>query len=145
MGALDVSLGIHFLQTRKPPIAHRDLRSPNIFLTSLDEKSPVRAKVADFGLARSVAPQVFGALNTWQWIAPEAIFHGLFDLKSDIYSLGICFWEIATRSYPFDEFVYNPNYSIDGPNGDRMLDQIKKKEQLLVKIFVHHFLNLLKN
>jgi hypothetical protein len=33
----------------------------------------VRAKVADFGLTRAVVPQMSGALDTWQWLAPEVI------------------------------------------------------------------------
>lgn len=129
--ALDIARGLKALQCNSPPIAHRDLRSPNIFLCSLDESALVRAKVADFGLARTIAPQVYGALDTWQWIAPEAIFEGIFDLRSDIYSMGIVFWEIASRSYPFDEFVYDPKYSSDGVNGDRVLDQMKTKRAVI--------------
>ena len=35
-------------------------------MVSYDENDPVIAKVADFGLARSVAPKIAGALGTWQ-------------------------------------------------------------------------------
>lgn len=31
--ALDVALGLHYLQSRRPPVLHRDLKSPNILLT----------------------------------------------------------------------------------------------------------------
>ena len=63
--ALDIAKGMAVLHNQFPPIIHRDLRSPNIFLHSLDPNSKLRAKVADFGLARTVAPNVGGALNTW--------------------------------------------------------------------------------
>jgi len=129
--ALDIARGIQYLQSQTPPIAHRDLRTPNIFLATLDERAPVRAKVADFGLARAIAPAVFGVLNTWQWVAPEAIFEGVFDLRSDIYSMAICFWEIASRNYPFDEFIYHPSYSVEGIHGDRVIDQVKIKKAVV--------------
>jgi serine/threonine protein kinase len=70
---LDIATGMNYLQSREPPIIHRDLRSPNIFLGSLSEHSPVRAKIADFGLARFVAPTAEGALDTWEWVAPETL------------------------------------------------------------------------
>ena len=31
--AKDVALGLHYLHTRKVPVLHRDLKSPNILLT----------------------------------------------------------------------------------------------------------------
>jgi serine/threonine protein kinase len=43
--AYDISCGMTYLHSRIPPIVHRDLRSPNIFLCSHDEKAPVVAKV----------------------------------------------------------------------------------------------------
>ena len=133
MIAYDIARGLQYLQKQTPPIAHRDLRSPNIFLANFDVDSPVRAKVADFGLARTIAPYVQGTLNTWQWIAPEAISEGQFDCRSDIYSLAVVFYEIASRSYPFDEFIYNPEYSVDLPSGDLVLDQVKIKTAIIEK------------
>jgi hypothetical protein len=41
------------------------LRSPNIFITSLDEKAEINAKIGDFGLARSVSTKMSEALSTW--------------------------------------------------------------------------------
>ena len=51
--AWDIAKGMYSLQHNNPPIIHRDLRSPNIFLASFSENpSHIRAKVADFGLSR---------------------------------------------------------------------------------------------
>ena len=51
--ALDIARGMLYLQKRNPPIIHRDLRSPNIFISSYSENPcHIRAKVADFGLSR---------------------------------------------------------------------------------------------
>jgi serine/threonine protein kinase len=53
--ALDIALALSFLHTQNPPIIHRDVRSPNILLASLDENANVVAKLADFGLATTLS------------------------------------------------------------------------------------------
>jgi serine/threonine protein kinase len=50
--AEDIALGMLYLHSLTPPIVHRDLRSPNVFIMSFEENAPVAAKVADFGLAQ---------------------------------------------------------------------------------------------
>jgi len=103
--SLDIAKGMNHLQSVDPPVIHRDLRSPNIFIVSVLEEAPVNAKVADFGLSRLVAPSMGGALATWQWLAPEVLDPDSkhYDERSDMYSFGIVLWEIASRGYPFDE------------------------------------------
>ena len=86
-----------------PPIIHRDLRSPNIFLVSTDPTAKVNAKVADFGLSRLVETKIGGFLGTWQWLAPEVIDTDTsdYDERSDIYSFGIVSYEVLSRRLPF--------------------------------------------
>ena len=54
----DVAAGMHYLHTRKPPVVHGDLRSPNLLLDlTIDHAQPrYHVKIADFGLARCVLP-----------------------------------------------------------------------------------------
>jgi len=66
--SLDIALGMLFLHSQTPPIAHRDLRSPNVLLVSLDHKSNICAKLTDFGLTTAVAERSKKALPTWQWM-----------------------------------------------------------------------------
>ena len=68
----DIAMGMHHLHSLQPPIAHRDLRSPNVLLCSLDPKAPVCAKVSDFGLSAGVSEGLQQGLSTWQWMSPEA-------------------------------------------------------------------------
>ena len=102
--ALDIAKGMNYLQNVTPPIVHRDLRSPNIFLVSIDENSNVCAKVADFGLSRHVENYLGETLPTWRWLAPEVIdFESQkYDERSDIYSFAIVLYEIATGKVPYD-------------------------------------------
>jgi len=105
--AYDMAMGLHVLHSSTPPVTHRDLRSPNIFLSSL-EMGPgiINAKIGDFGLAQYTLPQLNEMLACWQWLAPE-----VFDARStayneiaDIYSYGIVLWELSSRTIPFSEF-----------------------------------------
>jgi serine/threonine protein kinase len=83
-------------------------------LASTSLTACVNAKVADFGLARMVAPTVSGALDTWHWLAPEVI--GLnkqltqYGCASDVYSFGICCWELATCGNPFEEYLSDSRF-----------------------------------
>ncbi len=109
--ALDVARGMHYLHSLTPPLLHRDLRSPNVFLMSLDESADVIAKVADFGLAQQLTTTtgITDRLATWQWMAPEAfslVSGATYDEHADVYSFAIVLWELSTRQQPFLEFAH---------------------------------------
>jgi TPR repeat protein/serine/threonine protein kinase len=104
--AVDICSGMAFLHSQNPPLAHRDLRSPNILLSSLDPSKKVCAKVADFGLTLSVTERLRDPLPTWQWMAPEAQMGENYTELCDLYSFGIILFEIfsGTGEVPFSEF-----------------------------------------
>eukprot|EP00008_Paramoeba_atlantica_P000960 CAMPEP_0201503956 /NCGR_PEP_ID=MMETSP0151_2-20130828/84944_1 /ASSEMBLY_ACC=CAM_ASM_000257 /TAXON_ID=200890 /ORGANISM="Paramoeba atlantica, Strain 621/1 / CCAP 1560/9" /LENGTH=714 /DNA_ID=CAMNT_0047897655 /DNA_START=1301 /DNA_END=3445 /DNA_ORIENTATION=- len=113
----DMALGMQYLHhAMTPPIAHRDFRSPNVFLTGKrGTDGEVVAKVADFGMSRRVNLSIGGLGKTWQWLAPEVIDADSirFDEKSDLYSFGMVTWEILTREYPFSEYKEYQNFFED--------------------------------
>jgi len=81
-------------------IIHRDIKPQNIMLTN-DGK----VKVADFGIARVASENTIdmpeNPTGSVYYIAPEQARGGYQDNKSDIYSLGITMYEMATGVLPF--------------------------------------------
>jgi len=80
---------------RKKGIAHRDLKPQNILI---DKRG--HASIADFGLARSMGQSGLSVsgiiLGTPAYISPEQWRGDRGDFRSDIYSLGILLYEMAT-------------------------------------------------
>lgn len=68
--ALDIAMGVHYLQSRRPPVLHRDLKSPNILLTAEGV-----AKIADVGMSRRMVSDLATAqpIMTPLWSAPEVL------------------------------------------------------------------------
>ena len=75
---------------------HRDLAARNVLVT---ETMPTRhkvAKVADFGLCRHLDKDVYttkGGRLPIKWMAIEALEHGDFSVKSDVWSFAVMLWE----------------------------------------------------
>src|SRR5260370_10664603 len=80
-------------------LAHRDVKPENVLLTPSGD-----VKVADFGLARSVAGavQTKGGMiiGTAGYLAPEQVTGGRSDARTDVYAAGILLYELLTGSQP---------------------------------------------
>jgi serine/threonine-protein kinase len=80
-------------------VLHRDLKPANVMLDSRGQ-----VLLTDFGLA-GLADQISGAEvrnGTPQYMAPEQLAGKEVTARSDIYSLGLVFYEIFTGKRPFD-------------------------------------------
>jgi serine/threonine-protein kinase len=81
-------------------VVHRDIKPANILLTG----APERAKIADFGVAKLLAAQVTSTgtlLGTPAFMAPEQFTGTPVDGRSDLFSLGVILYWMATGDKPF--------------------------------------------
>lgn len=78
---------------------HRDIKPQNIIVSKNGT-----LKVTDFGIAKAATSNTIAssAMGSVHYISPEQARGGYSDERSDIYSLGITFYEMLTGRVPFE-------------------------------------------
>ncbi|KAG6525771.1 serine/threonine-protein kinase STY13-like [Zingiber officinale] len=100
--ALDLSRGLSYLHSKK--IVHRDVKTENMLLDA--ERN---LKIADFGVARVEAQNpkdMTGETGTLGYMAPEVLDGKPYNRKCDVYSFGICLWEIYCCDMPYPDLSF---------------------------------------
>ena len=93
---VDVAAALAFLA--KMRFVHRDLACRNILV----DETLDNVKVADFGLSKDVVMEEYYTLATKtilpvRWMAPESLTRGTFSAHTDVWSLGVLFYEVFTH------------------------------------------------
>ncbi|XP_010695285.1 serine/threonine-protein kinase STY13 [Beta vulgaris subsp. vulgaris] len=101
--SLDLARGLSYLHTMK--IVHRDVKTENMLL---DKQRNL--KIADFGVARVEASNphdMTGETGTLGYMAPEVLNGHAYNRKCDVYSFGICLWEIYCCEMPYPDLSFS--------------------------------------
>ncbi|KAJ9559770.1 hypothetical protein OSB04_004930 [Centaurea solstitialis] len=101
--ALDLARGLSYLHSQK--IVHRDVKTENMLL---DKSRTI--KIADFGVARVEASNpndMTGETGTLGYMAPEVLNGNPYNRKCDVYSFGICLWEIYCCDMPYPDLSFS--------------------------------------
>ncbi len=97
-----ILLGLAYLHSRDPPVAHRDIKSANVLVETTGN-----VKLADFGCSKVFSDLLEGSvaynsvLGTPHWMAPEVIRQEGAGLAADIWSFGCTVVEMATGQPPW--------------------------------------------
>lgn len=95
--AQETAQGMRYLHS--VGIIHRDLKSLNLLLTE-----DWHCKVTDYGASRLIDnSNMTGNVGTAAWMAPELFNNLPYSEKADVYSYGVCLYEMVVRQHPFSD------------------------------------------
>ena len=95
--AIQVAMGIEAAHNNH--IIHRDIKPQNIIISKEG-----KVKVTDFGIAKAASSNTItsNVMGSVHYTSPEQARGGFSYAKSDIYSMGITFFEMLTGRVPFN-------------------------------------------
>lgn len=98
--AENLAAGVNLFHTSRPQILHREIRPQNLLIND-----DWKIKFCDFGRARynekgdeALKTQTLDSgIDNVAYTAPEVYMDGAYSQKTDIFSVGMVLWELATR------------------------------------------------
>src|ERR1700732_2074378 len=125
-------------------LVHRDIKPTNI-MVRLKEEGGVTAKIIDLGLAKALdesaseagisSPGAF--VGTPEFASPEQFAGVGVDIRSDLYSLGVVFWQMLTGDVPFNGSVNELMYQhLHTPPPVELLKNIPQPMTVLLQVLL---------
>lgn len=129
--------GVQYAHSKK--IVHRDIK-PSNFLITKDNT----LKILDFGIAKLLdqsdhkLTKTGTAMGTVLYMSPEQVKGESVDHRSDIYSLGVTLFQMATGQCPYDKFttefyVYDQIVNHSLPNSKSIYPGVSDHIQFLIQ------------
>lgn len=118
--------GLEHLQSRR--LLHRDIKLENVL-----HNSKGQVKLTDFGISKDLDSTVGVAatfVGTANYMAPERALGKEYSFRSDVWSAGMVFFELATGKYPFEKKTFLELYECLCMQPEPRLDQTKFPEDL---------------
>ncbi|KAL5197526.1 hypothetical protein ABZP36_001038 [Zizania latifolia] len=100
--ALAMTRGLSCLHSRN--IVHRNVKTENMLLDG-----ELNLKIADFGVARLEAQdpkEMTGTTGTLGYMAPKVLNGKPYNRSCDVYSFGICLWEMYCCDMPYADLSF---------------------------------------
>src|SRR5262245_50035320 len=117
LAALDYAYNFSYLDesgNRHTGVIHRDIKPANMLLDPAG-----RLKITDFGIVKVMGEETGLAMTqsgfhpgTVEYMSPEQLLGHEIDVRADIYSLGVTFYEIITGRLPFRRSATGSDWEI---------------------------------
>ena len=101
----EICSGLSYIHFNKR-LVHRDLKLENFLLKQPTTCSLPRLKISDYGFARLFETEtdlLKSHLGTVLYMSPEILQGQTYTVKSDLYSLGVILYVLATYQFPFGD------------------------------------------
>lgn len=89
-------------------VLHRDLKTDNLLVVSVDPASPIHVKLTDFGASRLVSDEGAATytkgVGTANYMPPEILNNQAYSSKADVYSFALVLWSIFSQKHPYEDF-----------------------------------------
>jgi serine/threonine protein kinase len=129
-----IAEGLKYAHSKK--IIHADLKPANILITKDFE-----AKITDWGLSKLYGSEIIVKGLTPLYAAPEQLdpSYGSIDQRTDIFQLGIIFYELLTGKNPFRGYTFEEvkrkitDESIEIPKPSSFNSSLKKYDEIIMK------------